>query len=564
MLATPIAESAVTIEDVRLVIDSGLSRVPVFEPVCGLTRLETRRACRASVDQRAGRAGRNRPGIAVRLWHEGQTAARPPYPAAEILTADLSGLLLDCAAFGVSDPAALRLADRPPQAALKEARALLLRLGAVDPSGYITPVGRSMRRSGLPVRLAHMMSLAAERGGAQAAAELALVLSERGLGGKDADLDRRLDTFRHDSSERASKARALARRLCAQAGAGHGGRQTLPARAGALLIDAWPDRVARLRGKEAGQYLLANGRGAALEATSPLGLRPWLVVGALSGTAGQARILAAAEIDEETVRRRLAGDIRREVESFYDPATGSLHSREREVLGAIVLRRQQMPPPSGAAANAAWSAAVCRYGPDVLPWSSAAANLRQRLRWLRQGLGAPWPDVSDAVLQHAPDEWLLPYLPGRARLDGAGADFLLRALKGLVPYALQHRVDAFAPTHFVVPTGAHIPIRYEGVAPVLSVRVQELFGLSSHPAIAGNRVPLVVELLSPAGRSRSPPICPVSGKGHGKMFCRICAGTIPNMPGLMIRLLLRRRGAQSQGKAETARGQRARSCVNCI
>jgi len=499
VLATSIAESSLTIEDVRLVIDSGLSRIPFFEPATGLARLETVRSSRASVDQRAGRAGRTAPGIAIRLWHKGQTAALQPCAVPEILAADLASLVLDCAAFGVSDPATLRFLDVPPRAALNEARQLLLRLGAVDNSGRITTAGRSMCRFNLPVRLARMVMLAAARGEAFAAAELAVILSERGLGGRDVDIDRRLEQFRRDRSERASKARVLARRIAVQAGAGHAEKDGCPVATGALLIDAWPDRIAHLRGR-AGQYLLANGRGAMLDPALPPGGKPWLAVGELSGGAEQARILAAAEIDEDTVRQRIADDIRVRVDCFYDPQSRSLRSRSEETLGAIVLQQRQMPPPSGDTANAAWVVAVRRHGLAVLPWNSETKNLRRRLDWLRQELGGPWPDVDDKALLRTPEEWLLPFLPGEARLDGAPSDFLRHALMGLVPYELQHQVDELAPTHFAVPTGSRISIRYEGEAPVLSVRVQELFGMAGHPAIAGNTVALVVELLSPAGR----------------------------------------------------------------
>jgi len=498
VLATSIAESSLTIEGVRLVVDSGLSRVPVFEPAIGLTRLETVRASRASVDQRAGRAGRNQHGVAVRLWHEGQTAALQPYSVPEILAADLAGLVLDCAAFGISDPATLRFLDPLPGAALNEARQLLLHLGAIDKSGHITPVGRSMRRLNLPVRLAHMVAGAAVRGETLAAAELAVILSERGLGGKDVDIDRRLDLFRRDRSERASKARALARRIAKQAGGGNA-EENSTVTAGTLLMDAWPDRVAHLRGG-AGQYLLANGRGALLDSASALSTRPWLVVGALSGKAEQSRILAAAEVDEDIIRKRLGNDIHRETVCFYDSHSCSLRSRLQETLGAIVLQQRQLPPPSGDEANAAWIAAVRQHGLDILPWDNETENLRRRLFWLRQGLGDPWPDVQDKTLRRTLEEWLLPFLPGTAQLDGNKSAFLGHALLGLVPYELQRKVDELAPTHFVVPTGSRIPVRYEGEAPVLSVRVQELYGMAQHPAIAGNTVLLLVELLSPAGR----------------------------------------------------------------
>lgn len=493
VLATSIAESSLTIDGVRIVIDSGLARVPVFEPATGLTRLETVRASRASVEQRAGRAGRTGAGLAIRLWHEGQTAALPPHSVPEILAADLSSLLLDCAAFGVSEPSNLRFLDTPPKPALLEARALLLRLEALDENGRLTQTGKAMRKLGLPVRLAHMVTRAVQRSAGLAAAQLALVLSERGLGGMDVDLDRRLAQFRRDKGERAIKARALAQKIATAAG-GRAEQEVEPA--GSLLLDAWPDRVARARG-ETGRFVLANGRGGQVDTALSLSQARWLVVAELAGKLNNARILSAAVVDEETIRERLKNEIRLAADYFYDPQSRTLRCHEEERLGAIVIRKRQLPAPSGEAADAAWVAAIENHGLDILPWSDAAQNLRRRLYWLRRGLGEPWPDISDTALLAALEDWLLPYLNGAARLEPS---LLVNALMGLVPYALQRQVDVLAPTHFTVPTGSRIAIRYDGEAPVLSVRVQELFGMAKHPAIANDSVPLVVELLSPAGR----------------------------------------------------------------
>lgn len=494
VLATSIAETSLTIDGVRIVIDSGLARVPVFEPATGLTRLETQAASRASVDQRAGRAGRTEPGLALRLWHEGQTAALPPFITPEILSADLSGFVLDCAAFGVADPATLSFLDLPPKPALQEAVMLLKHLQALDDTGRLTKTGEAMRALNLPVRYAHMVVAAATCGEALAAAELAVLLSERGLGGTNVDLDLRLATFRRDRSDRAQKARHLASRLAEQAG--HK-KQKNQMRAGALLLLAWPDRVAKARSAH-GQFLLANGRGAIVDESLPLAQAPFLSVAELSGTASQARILAAAEIDEETIRTVLKDDIKSNTEINFDPISGVLKARSEEKIGALTLISRSLPTPKGEKAMAAFLQAVHSHGLDLLPWKGEAANLRRRLYFLRHALGEPWPDMADEALLSRLDEWLLPFLTDD--LKALHSAKLAQALMTLVPYSEQRDINKIAPTHFTVPTGSHIPIRYDEEMPVLSVRVQELFGLGEHPSIAHGRIPLVVELLSPAHR----------------------------------------------------------------
>ncbi|MBN9076195.1 MAG: ATP-dependent helicase HrpB [Rhizobiales bacterium 65-79] len=496
VLATSIAETSITIDGVRIVIDSGLSRVPKFEPSTGLTRLETVRVSRASADQRAGRAGRTEPGVAIRLWRAEQTASLPAFAAPEMFEADLSSLMLDCAAFGVSDPASLRFPDPPPAAALAEARALLVEFDAIDASGRITQAGQAMRRLALPPRLAHMVALAARAGQAKQAAELAVLLTERGLGGNAVDLDQRLLRFRSDRSPRAESAKALARRIARTAG-NH--RKDENATAGALLLHAWPDRVARARGGP-GRYVLANGRGGVVEETEALAREEYLVVADLQGGAANSRIAGAAAVSEEEIRAALSHRAKREAETIFDPQKRSLRTREVERLGALTLAERQTPPPSGDAANEALLAAIRTHGLAILPWEKAAVTLRERLGWLHRGLGAPWPDMSDEALLGELENWLLPFLPGKASLDALGAEVLRQALLSRVPHALQREVDRLAPTHFRAPSGSAVPIRYDGEQPLLSIRVQELFGLDRHPAIAGGTVPLTLELLSPAHR----------------------------------------------------------------
>ncbi|MDQ2633235.1 MAG: ATP-dependent helicase HrpB [Pseudomonadota bacterium] len=496
VLATSIAETSITIDGVRVVVDSGLSRLPRYEPATGLTRLETLRVSRASAEQRAGRAGRTQAGVAIRLWRAEQTAALPAFTPPEILQADLSGLLLDCAAFGVADPTTLRFLDPPPAPALAEARALLLSLGAIDEAGGLTGTGEAMRKLALPARLAHMVAEAARHGQAQTAAELAVLITERGLGGDSADLERRLARFRAERGPRAQAARGLAQRLA---------RTNAPreaeddAGAGALLLHAWPDRVARARG-ERGRFVLANGSGAQLDAADPLAGEVFLVVADLQGKAQNARIASAAPVSEDEIRAALGHRIETRRTTAFDPAKRVVRVRETARLGAIVLSERMLPPPSGSEADRAILDAIREHGLSLLDCSKEAGTLRQRLSWLHRGLGAPWPDVSDEALMASLEEWLLPFLHGEASFARIDGNTVHAGLMSLVPHDLQRRISSLAPTHFDAPSGSSVPIRYDGEWPVLAIRVQELFGLDAHPSIASGKVPLTLELLSPAHR----------------------------------------------------------------
>lgn len=492
VLATSIAETSITIDGVTTVVDSGLSRLPRFDPATGLTRLETVRVSRASADQRAGRAGRTAPGMAIRLWRAEQTAALPAFTPPEILEADLTGLMLDCAAFGVCDPTTLRFLDSPPAPALTEARKLLRELGALDAEGRLTPDGRAMRRLALPARLAHMVAAASATDEATAAAQLAVLLTERGLGGDDADLDQRLDRFRADWSPRAKAARQLARRLAGDAPDAAPGT-----RAGPLLVHAWPDRVARARGAP-GRFQLANGTGAAIEETHRLSRAQWLVIADLQGRAQQPRIAAAAEISEADILAALGERIEAGTVTEFDRATGTLRASERRRLGAIVLSERRLPAPSGEVADRGLIEAIRAHGLAILPWSKDTRALRARLAWLHRGLGHDWPDMSDEALLNGLETWLLPYLPGSASLSSLSPSRLAEALASLLPYALQRELDRLAPLRFTAPTGNAFAIDYERDMPTVAVRVQELFGLKEHPMAAG--VPLTLELLSPAHR----------------------------------------------------------------
>ncbi|MBT9372757.1 ATP-dependent helicase HrpB [Rhizobium sp. CSW-27] len=497
VLATSIAETSITIDGVRIVIDSGLQRLPVFEPSTGITRLETVRTSRASADQRAGRAGRTEPGIAIRLWHSGQTAALPAFTPPQILASDLSALALDLAHWGVHDPADLAFLDPPPAPALSEARQLLVMMGALDGEHRLTPRGRLMRGLSLPPRLAAMALAGAEEGQALAACQLAVLMTEQGLGGPDVDLDHRLRNFRNERGERADAARQLARRLAESLPKAE--RSDQPVQAGALLMHAYPDRIALQRGAR-GRFVMANGRGAELPETERLAAARMLVIADLTGRAAQARILAAAEIDRATVETELASAIERREEGYFDRQSGQVRARKVVRLGALILEETPLPRPTGQQAAEALADGIRQLGLGRLPFSKDADQLRERLGFLYRTIGSPWPDVSEETLLARLDEWFVPFQTGRTSLDTIDSASLSEGLRLLVPHALRTQINRLAPTHFEAPTGQRHPIRYDGEEPVLSIRVQELFGLKSHPAVADGRLPLLLELTSPAHR----------------------------------------------------------------
>ncbi len=488
VLATSIAETSITIDGVRIVIDSGYQRLPVFESSSGMTRLETVRASKASIDQRAGRAGRTAPGIAIRLWRVEQTAILPAFTPPEILQADLTSLMLDLAAFGVSDPAKLRFMDPPPSAALNEARTLLISLGALDKDGRLTKDGVAMRRLALPVRLSHMVLKA---GNTRAAAEVAVLLTERGLGGNDPDLGARLIHFRRDRGSRAQDARGLAGRIAGQVKSDAGDVSL-----GSLLLLAYPDRLAKARGKD-GRFIMANGRGVEIDPLSALAAKDYLVVADSQGTAQKSRILAAAEVTIEDLNEAMAGQIVALDEISFDKEKLSLRRRRIRRIGSVILDDAQMPAPAGDTANLGLIYAVRLHGLDILDWSDGAAILRKRLSWLHKSLGDPWPDMGDEALKASLDDWLLPFLNGKAQIANIPHDAIRNGLMALVPHDSIRKLETLAPTHFKAPTGNNYPIRYEGEEPVLAIRVQELFGLKVHPSIAAGKVPLLLELLSP-------------------------------------------------------------------
>ncbi len=501
VLATSVAETSITIEGVRIVIDCGLARVPRFEPDVGVTRLETIRVSRAAADQRRGRAGRTEPGVCYRLWDEPQTQSMPPFADPEILAADLSGLLLDCAIWGVTDPATLDFLDPPPTAALDAARAGLLALGAIEPSGQITPLGTRVQALPLPVRLAAMVLKAAETGHAGQAAELAAVIVERGLGGPSTDLDHRIHSFRRERGGRADEMRRLAQgwTRSAQATATAPAYPDHPSSAWLLAL-AFPDRIAKSRGT-AGSYVLANGRGAALDPTDSLARSPVIVVAEMSGKAHATRILLAAALDPAELPSIPGIAVTEADEIAFDAETASLRARVTRRLGAIILDSRPEPVPPTEHGAKLLAEGIARLGIDRLPWSKAQSQLRARVSFLRKADPATWPDLGDAALATTVSEWLAPSLLGKTKLSEISAGDLDAGLATCLPWNLRKRLDAEAPTHFLAPTGNSHPIIYDGpTAPLLSIRVQELFGIGTHPSIADGRLPLTLELLSPAHR----------------------------------------------------------------
>ena len=494
VLATAIAETSLTIEGVRIVIDSGLRRIPVFEPATGLTRLATSRVSRAGADQRRGRAGRTSPGVCIRLWHEGQTAALAPFDTPEILAADLSGLMLDLAAWGVSDPRALAFPDPPPAPAWAEAKALLTRLEAIDESGRLTEAGKALSRLPLHPRLAHMVLAGAAEGDAQTAAELAMLIGERGLGGTDIDLALRLERFRADRSQRAGSARDLARRWAGLAG-GKRGEALSP---GHHLARAFPDRLAQPAGPR-GRFRLANGRQARIEDGHALADAPFLVVADLTGSAATAHIRSAAALEAAELETLFGPHIASRTSLAFDAATGSIRARRQRRLDALRLADDTAPVTDlEEAATLLAEAALKR--PETLPWSREQKALRARSTWLHRTLGADWPDLSDAALAADPG-WLAPHLFGETRLAAIGATHLGAALDTILPWPRRQELDRLLPSHFRAPSGNNLPIDYGAEnGPSLEIRVQELFGLDRHPTIADGRVKLLLVLLSPAHR----------------------------------------------------------------
>jgi ATP-dependent helicase HrpB len=484
VLATSIAETSLTIEGVRIVIDGGLMRVPRFSPRSGMTRLETVRVSQASADQRRGRAGRLEPGVCFRLWTEEAQRGLLPFTPPEILDADLAPLALELAAWGVTDASTLPWLTPPPASALATARTLLLDLGAIESNGAITPHGRAMVRLGQHPRLAHLVLKGRELRQGKVAALIAAILGERDfLRERDVDLRHRVDIALNGRAPRLIN--QSARRLTSRDARDE---RPDPSMTGALLALAYPDRIGRRRAGTANRYLLSGGRGAALPEGDPMSNEEFLVVADLDGSAQDARVFLAAPITlaeiEELYGERIVD------EEIVDWRDGSVAARRRRRFGALVLEDKPINKPDPEKVKAAMLAGLRQRG---LPWTSELQAWRQRIAFLRH-VDESWPDLADEALLRSLD-WLEPFVDGAARR----IDFAT-AVKSLVPWDRQRQVDSLAPTHIEVPSGSRVPVDYANPAePTLSVRLQEMFGLTDTPRIA-NRVPVTIHLLSPARR----------------------------------------------------------------
>ena len=496
VLATSIAETSLTIDGVRIVVDSGLARRARYDRGGGMTRLVTERASQAAVTQRAGRAARQAPGVCYRLWEEAATAGMPPFDPPEILEADLSALVLDCAIWGAADPGTLRWLDPPAAAAVAEARERLRLLDALDAENRPTPHGRRIAEQPLPTRLAHMMLAAAARGWGRTAAEVAVLLSERGLGGNDTDLEQRLVRWRRERGTRADAARGLAGRW--QRMAGSDGAKGGEGPVAACIALAFPDRIAKRRGNNGEDWASSGGRGFRLDPASPLAAQTYLAVADVQGAASGARILAAATIAPDLIESLFADRIETVRRVRADGAGGILATRERR-LGSLALSSGQDDSPDPAAIAAALLEAARKAGVAALPFSEHARALQRRATFARR-VDPAIPDIGDEALTADMDDWLPPLLDGRRALAAVSASALTQMLEARLGWAGKTTVDRLAPEAFVSPLGSHHAIDYaaEG-GPAVELRVQALFGLAAHPVVAGD-VPLVLRLTSPAGR----------------------------------------------------------------
>ncbi len=511
VLATAIAETSLTIEDVRVVIDSGQQRLARYDPASGMTRLVTQRVSLASADQRRGRSGRVAAGVCYRLWDEAETRSLAPFTPPEILTSDLAPFALDLAAWGERDASRLKLLDPPPSSTFAEAQDLLRELDAIDAENNITPHGRAMLGFGAHPRLAHMMIRAREINLGASAAALAAILGERDIvkasrEARDADLRLRLEAFVGDAdfARGMSVDRGALTRAREQARAW---RRTLDIKdtaldtnaSGRLTALAYPDRVAKRRGP--GSFRLANGRGATLAETDPLAAQDYLAIAALDGAGANARIHQAAPITLADIEDLFATHIETRQLTEWSTRDRAVIAREEERLHALTLAERPLKKPDPAKVAAAVLTGIRELGLRTLPWSNDLETFRARAAFVRKlEPDADWPDLSDEALTTSLEEWLQPFLANVTRANDFPRIDLSTALHALFDWEKKKRLETLAPTHITVPSGSHIAIDYSTDAPFLAVRLQEMFGLADTPAIGNGRVPLTLHLLSPARR----------------------------------------------------------------
>lgn len=495
ILATSIAETSLTIDGVRIVVDAGLARRPRHDLSAGVTRLVTERVSAASATQRAGRAARQGPGTAYRLWEEAATGGLIAFDPPEILESDLTSLLLDCAIWGEMEPANLPWLDPPPPAAVAEARKKLTLMGGLDPKGGVTEHGRALAELPLPPQLAHMLVRAAEKGQADRAAQVALLLQERGLGGRSEDIEQRLERLGRERGGRTDAARKMAARWADRARNMADVEETEPLSVGALLALAFPERVCRRRGGDDADWQSAGGRAFRLDPASPLARESWLAVADVQGAASGARILSAAALTMSEIETLFAEEITARAYVDYDRTADRVVARREKRLGAIRLSAGQDSEPSTDAMAQALLDAVRNHGLALPPWSDASRMLRQRAAY------AGLDQLSDRALVGDLDVWLAPLLTGKRRLKDIDARGLGQALETLLGWDSLKKVERLAPSHFTSPAGTRHAIDYAAEAgPTVELRVQALFGLDSHPTVGSGNVPLILSLTSPAGR----------------------------------------------------------------
>ena len=516
VLATSIAETSLTIEGIRVVVDSGLRRYAEFDPATGMSRLVTGKVSQAAADQRRGRAGRVAEGDCYRIWSQGTHASLNAQTPPEILHADLAPLALELACWG-ADAASLAWLDPPPAAPLAQARDLLRQLDAVDSASRVTAHGRKLVKLGMHPRLAHMLLEAHDLGATRLACDLAAILSERdilraGAGARDADLRLRVAVLRGDTRELPAGISVDARaKTQAQRNSSlwqrnsHGARDTADVHeaTGILLAWAYPDRIARARGAS-GRYLLANGRGAHFAEPQALSKSEFIVAAELDGADREARIFLAAPVGLQELETHFAALISEKADIHWDDRAGAVSAKRERMLGALVLESSEIRSPDPQAVQDAVLAGLKQVGIADLPWTQELRQWRARVMLMRGHRVAsvvPWPDLSDEELERTLEDWAPPWIADFTRREHFARLDLSNALHSFLSRAQATILERHAPTHFIVPSGSAIPIDYlDGESPTLSVRLQELFGLSETPAVAGGQLPLLLKLLSPAGR----------------------------------------------------------------
>ncbi len=515
VLATSIAESSLTIEGVTIVIDSGLMRVPRYNPRSEMTKLETLPVSLASADQRAGRAGRLSAGVCYRLWsketHHGLIAQSQP----EILQTDLVPLALELSQWGVIDIDELSWMNTPPSSAINVAHSVLHKLGALDETHRITAHGKQILKSGIHPRLGHMIIKAQENKLGQVACDIAAILTEKDFVKSapqmpaNADLRNRLELLRSNRSGDAinidrtalkrikNSSNLLRKQLACDDPQSYSSDCY-----GMLLALAYPDRIAKRRDNAHNRYLMSNGKAAFLSEADELSLYEYIVIANLDGNIKDSKIYLAAEITENQIYEYFRDLITIETRVTWNNKESVVKALQQEKLGALVLREKPIPSPSPEQISDALMTGIREKGISRLPWNKASTDFRHRIEFIRnQFPNDNWPNLSDEHLSDTLEEWLMPMMTGKTKLNQISGNVLYEAVSNLLDWNQNQQLAKLAPTHITVPSGSKIPIDYSNnESPILSVRLQELFGLTKSPSIAGGKIPLLIHLLSPARR----------------------------------------------------------------